>query len=313
MKFTRFEIRTTTEAEEILAYNLNEMGIEGVEIINRTGLSEADRQRIFADILPEETDDGISVLRFFVPEGADIRATEQMVVAEVTRLREFFDVGAGTLTMSEADDTSWKDKWKEHFKPFTVADILVTPTWIEPPPHDGPVIRIDPGTAFGTGLHDTTQLCLCALRKNIHPGCEVLDIGCGSGILSIAALKSGANQVTAVDIDPEAIRVCKENFGVNEVGKKAYRLFQGNLIEDRVLAEEVGFGRYDLITANLLAEIIEEMAGCFLPHLKRDGRLIVSGILAEKEDRVIDALKQYGFKRFESTYAGDWVGITAKR
>lgn len=311
MKFTRFTIVTTTEVEELLAYNINEMGLEGVEIVNQTGLTEQEQEQMFVDILPEVEDDGRSILQCYLPEGEDPDVVERQIAQELTRLKEFFDIGEATIVRANVDDADWKDRWKEHFKPFYIEDILICPSWITPPAHSGPLIRIDPGGAFGTGLHETTRLCMKALRYYVKGDDLVLDVGCGSGILSILAEKLGASEVVAVDIDPEAVRISEENFVNNNV--KHYDLHQGNLIDDQNLAATIGYGRYDVIVANLLAEIVVKMSECFLPHLKRDGMLITSGILEEKVPMVMMALQEHGFHSFETMVDGEWVAIIAKR
>lgn len=313
MKFYKFEVITTTEVEELLAYNLNELGIEGVEIINKTGLSDEDKRKMFIDITPTFDDDGISILRFFVSEDQDIENYKIIVENEMARLSDFFNVGEKKIVITEVDDTDWMDRWKEHFKPFYIDDILITPTWIEQNEDAKYMLKIDPGSAFGTGLHETTRLCLRALRKYLESDFEVLDIGCGSGILSIFAAKYGAKNVVGIDIDENAIKVSGENFEINNIDKYKYDLYCGNIIEDRKLDSEIGYGKYDIIVANLLAEIICAMSDCFSPHLKRDGILITSGILAEKEDMVKNHLIKSGFNQFDVIEDGEWISIIAKR
>lgn len=313
MKFNKFEIITTTEVEELLAYNLNELGIDGVEIVNHTGLSDEDKERMFIDILPEERDDGISILRFFVEADESIEKYKSIIECELNRLSEFFNVGEKKIVISETDDSEWKDRWKEFFKPFYIDDLLITPTWIEPEKEEKYMIKIDPGSAFGTGLHETTRLCLRALKRYLKNGNTLLDIGCGSGILSIYAAKYGASEVVGIDIDENAVKVSEENFKINQLSKFNYQLFCGNIIEDRNIDEKIGYGKYDIIVANLLAEIVCLMAEKFIPHLKHDGVLITSGILSEKEDKVKETLKSVGFNSFEVIEDGEWVSIVAKR
>lgn len=313
MKYIKIEVITTTQVEELLAYNLNEQGIDGVEIINNTGLTDEDKKSMFIDILPHYYDDGKSILRFFIENKSEIEKYYDIVNQEIEKLRPYFNVGDAIITSAEVDDSQWKDRWKEFFKPFYIDDIYISPTWINDEVKTDKIIKIDPGCAFGTGLHETTRLCIRQLRKLVKPDVKVLDIGCGSAILSIVANKFGASEVTAIDIDENAINVSKENFEINGISKTSYNLFVGNIIEDVDLNNNIGYGKYDIIVANLLSEIIVLMAEKFLPHIKNDGCLITSGILKEKEKMVIDALKNVGFNHFTCDYDGDWVGILARR
>lgn len=313
MEYIKFEIFTTTDVEELLAYNLNEAGIEGVEIINNTGLTDEDKESMFIDILPVLKDDGNSVLRFFIPADYDIDKYKKIVQEEIERLSEFFNVGSAKISTSYANDEDWKDKWKEHFKPFYIDDILVTPTWITPDDNSDIIIRIDPGSAFGTGLHETTRLCVRGLNKHIKSGMKVFDIGCGSAILSIVAVKLGASNVVAVDIDENAVVTAKENFDINDISENIYELYTGNIIDDNNLSNKIGREKYDIIVANLLAEIVIAMADKFMFHLKPEGVLITSGILEEKKERVVTALKSVGFSKFEIIKDGDWVSVEARR
>lgn len=312
MRFTRFEVVTSTQVEELLAYNINEAGIEGVEIVNKTGLTKEDKERMFIDILPVLEDDGVSILRFFISETENVDKVKNLVKNEIERLSEFFDVGEGKILTSPADDNDWKDKWKEFFKPFYIDDIYITPTWIDEKKDEKLSIRIDPGAAFGTGLHETTRLCLRGLKKHIDNTTEILDIGCGSGILSILADKLGAKRIVAVDIDENATRITEENFKINNLNKEKYQIYTGDMITDENLCDIVGYKRYDVIVANLLAEIVVAMSGRFLPHLKKGGVLIASGILAEKEDKVKKALRNSGFIDFEVLEDGEWISIIAR-
>ena len=214
MKWDKYTIKTITSAEDVLSASLAELGVEGVQIEDKIPLSEEERKQMYIDILPElPPDDGVAYVSFFVEAGQDHTQLLAQVREELDGLREWMEIGEGVIRQSTTEDIDWINNWKEFFKPFTVDDIYIKPTWEETGAEAGGkmVIEIDPGTAFGTGQHETTQLCLRQLKKFLRKGAKVLDIGCGSGILSIAAVKLGASNVLGIDVDPEAVRVSWEN------------------------------------------------------------------------------------------------------
>ena len=231
-------------------------------------------------------------------------------------LRAFVDVGEGTITESQTEDKDWINNWKQYFKPFTVEDILIKPTWEELPEgqEDKLLIQIDPGTAFGTGKHETTQLCIRQLRKYLVPGMKLLDVGTGSGILSIVGLKLGAEYALGTDLDPNAVSAAEENREANGIMPEQFQVCIGNIIEDRAVKGQVGFDRYDIVTANILADIIIPLQGIIADHIKSGGYFISSGIIDTKEQAVLDAIsKTPQLEVIEVARQGEWVSITARR
>ena len=203
MKWNKFTLKTRSEVEDIVISTLAEAGVEGVEIEDRIPLSESDKQQMFVDILPEgPADDGIAYLSFYVEEDADKEALLASVKEALEDLKNFVDIGEGTITESETEDKDWINNWKQYFHQFYVDDILIIPSWEEVKPEDQGkmIIHIDPGTAFGTGMHETTQLCMRQLKKYVTPETELLDVGTGSGILSIVSLKLGARHAVGTDL-----------------------------------------------------------------------------------------------------------------
>ena len=204
MKWTKFTLKTTTAAVDLIGSMLDDIGIEGIEIEDHVPLSAEDTKGMFIDILPElPPDDGTAMVSFYLEDPAGAEGILRQVEEGLEDLRQFVDVGEGTLVMSETEDKDWINNWKQYFKPFTVDDILIKPTWEKVPQEhkDKLLIQIDPGTAFGTGMHETTQLCIRQLSRYVKEGTRVLDVGTGSGILGIAALKLGAKQVFGTDLD----------------------------------------------------------------------------------------------------------------
>ena len=195
MKWKQFRLKTTTQAEDIVSSMLADLGIEGVQIEDKIPLTEQDKEQMFVDILPDiPDDDGTAYLTFYLDEEEDVAPVLMNVRKELEDMRAFLDVGECTIEESETEDVDWVNNWKQYFHQFYIDDILVIPSWenVKPEDSDKMVIHIDPGTAFGTGMHETTQLCIRALKKYVTSETEILDVGCGSGILGMLALKFGA-------------------------------------------------------------------------------------------------------------------------
>lgn len=317
MKWNRFTITTTTQAEDFISEMLAELGIEGIEIEDNIPLSKEDTMAMFVDILPElPPDEGEAKISFYLEPQEDFQDILTKVRDGLTELRDFVDIGAGTIAESETEDKDWINNWKQYFKPFTVDNILIKPTWEEIPEKDKDklLIEIDPGTAFGTGMHETTQLCMKQLEKYVTQDTEILDVGTGSGILSIVALKLGAKSAVGTDLDPNAISAAKENMTANHIKEEDFLVYIGNVIEDKELTDKIGYQKYDIVTANILADIIIPLQKVIPVFLKKGGIFISSGIIDKKEEAVREALeKNPDLEIIETTYQGEWVSITAKR
>ncbi len=316
MRWNKYTLKTRTEAEDLVICALTDAGVEGVEIEDKVPLSEADKQQMFVDILPDgPADDGIAYLSFYLDEDADCGAVLGRVREELDALRMFTDIGEGTITESQTEDKDWINNWKEYFHQFYVDDILIIPSWEEVKKEDRSrmIIHIDPGTAFGTGMHETTQLCLRQLKKYVTPETELLDVGTGSGILSIAALKLGAKHAVGTDLDPCAISATRENLEANEIPEGAMDVMIGNIIDDPQVQQAAGFGRYDIVVANILAEVLLALTPVIVNQLKPGGIYITSGIIEEKEEAVVRAVKAVGFEIVEVTHQNDWVSVCARK
>ena len=317
MKWTKFTLHTTTEAVDLISSMLDEIGIEGIEIEDTIPLSEADTKGMFIDILPElPPDDGTARVSFYLEDPTAIQKVLGQVEDGLADLRQFVDVGDGTIVMSETEDKDWINNWKQYFKPFTVDDILIKPTWEKVPDEhkDKLLIQIDPGTAFGTGMHETTQLCIRQLCKYISGSPSVLDVGTGSGILGIAALKLGAGQVFGTDLDENAIRAVEENLEANQIPKDRFLVVQGNIIEEEEIQRQAGEECYDIAVANILAPVIILLQRVISRHLKQGGIFITSGIINTKDKEVRAAMEaNEELDILETTYQGDWVSITARK
>ncbi|MCD8338013.1 MAG: 50S ribosomal protein L11 methyltransferase [Lachnospiraceae bacterium] len=316
MRWNKFTIKTRSEAEDIVIATLTEIGIEGVEIEDKVPLSEADKKQMFVDILPDgPEDDGIAYLSFYLEEDADTESILANVRQELEDLRMFLDIGEGSIAASQTEDKDWINNWKEYFHQFYVDDILIIPSWeeVKEEDRDKMIIHIDPGTAFGTGMHETTQLCLRQLKKYVNGQTELLDVGTGSGILSIAALKLGAKHAIGTDLDPCAISAVRENLETNEVPEGAMQVLLGNIIDDQKVQDAVGYGKYDIVAANILAEVLVPLTPVIVNQLKPGGIYITSGIIDEKETVVVDAVKAAGLEVLEVTHQNDWVSVTARK
>ena len=315
LKWNQFRLKTTSEAEEIVSSMLADLGIEGVQIEDKIPLTQQDKEQMFVDILPDiPEDDGVAYLTFYLDPDLDAGTVLAQVREEMEQMRAYVDVGDATIEESETEDVDWVNNWKQYFHQFYIDDILVIPSWedVKAEDSDKLVIHIDPGTAFGTGMHETTQLCIRALRKYVKNGDLVLDVGCGSGILSIAALKLGAGSVVGTDVDGDCITSTHENMTVNHLAENSGEFYVGNLIDDKAFQEKIGTG-YDLVVANILADIIIPMAPALYQCTKEQGVLITSGIIDFKENEVKEALEQAGFEILEVNHQGEWVNVTARK
>ena len=316
MKWIRFTLDTHTDAVDMLSYMLDEIGVEGIEIEDHVPLSEEDKKKMFVDILPDpEDNDGTAKVHFYMePENCNPEKIMMQVQDIFQEVKQFCNIGKGTISLSETEDKDWINNWKTFFKPFRAADnIVIKPTWetYEKENEDDILIEIDPGIAFGTGSHETTKLCIQALDKYVKKGDSVLDVGCGSGILSIAALKLGAAHATAIDIDEVAVKVAAENMEVNHIPASQYTLFDGNLITNSFLKVKAGTG-HDIVVANILADVIIPLTGVIRPHLKKGGLYITSGIINTKEEEVREALIANGFEILGVEYMKEWCCFIAK-
>ena len=316
MKWKKFTLTTTTEAVDLISYTLDELGIEGIEIEDNIPLTEKETKGMFIDILPElPPDEGVAKVSFYLDEDDDIPAMMAKVKEALEELKPFTDLGAYTFAESETEDKDWINNWKQYFKPFTVDHILIKPTWETVPEEhkDKLLIQIDPGTAFGTGMHETTQLCIRQLEKYVTPDSEVLDVGTGSGILSIIALKLGARHAVGTDLDPCAVPAVEENKEVNGIPVEAFDMMIGNIIDDKEVQDQVGYEKYDIVTANILADVLVPLTPVIVAQMKKGAYYITSGILDVKEDVVVQAVKDAGLTLVEVTHQGEWVSVTARK
>ena len=316
MKWKKFTLTTTTEAVDLISYTLDELGIEGIEIEDNIPLTEKETKGMFIDILPElPPDEGVAKVSFYLDEDDDIPAMMAKVKEALEELKPFTDLGACTFAESETEDKDWINNWKQYFKQFYVDDILIIPSWeeVKPEDRDKMIIHIDPGTAFGTGMHETTQLCIRQIRKYVTENTKILDVGCGSGILGMLALKFGAKYSVGTDLDPCAIDATHENMEVNGISKDRYEVMIGNIIDDKEVQDKVGYECYDIVAANILADVLVALTPVVVNQIKKGGIYITSGIIDDKEETVVEAVKKAGLEVLDITYQGEWVCVTARK
>lgn len=316
MKWNQYRLKTTTEAEDIVSSMLMDLGIEGVQIEDKVPLTKEDKEQMFVDILPEiAEDDGTAYLTFYLEEEEDATSILMNIRKELEEMRSYLEVGECTIEESQTEDVDWVNNWKQYFHQFYIDDILVIPSWeqVEEKDSDKLVIHIDPGTAFGTGMHETTQLCIRQLKKYVKPDTQILDVGCGSGILGMLALKFGAAHSVGTDLDPCAIDATHENMEVNGIGRDQYEVMIGNIIDDKTVQDAVGYEKYDIVAANILADVLVPLTPVIIGQLKHGGIYITSGIIDDKEQTVVDAVKAAGLEVLEVNHQGEWVSVTARK
>ena len=316
MKWNKITLEIREEVEDIVISTLADIGLEGAEIQDKQPLSEQDKKQMFVDILPDmPEDDGVAYLNFYLDEDEDVNAMLEKVKAELEELRMFVDIGSGMITLSQTEDKDWINNWKQYFKQFYVDDILIIPSWeeVKEEDKDRMIIHIDPGTAFGTGMHETTQLCIRQLKKYVTSETELLDVGTGSGILSIVALKLGAKHAVGTDLDPCAVPAVEENKEANEIPVEAFDMMIGNIIDDKEVQDKVGYEKYDIVVANILADVLVPLTPVILNQMKKGGIYITSGIIDDKEETVVNAVKAAGLEVLEVTHQGEGVSVTARK
>lgn len=316
MKWNRFTVKTKTEAEDIVISTLAEVGIEGVEIQDKQPLTEEDKAQMFVDIMPEgPADDGIAYLNFYLEEDADKEAILKDVREALDDLKNFMDIGEATIEESQTEDKDWINNWKQYFHQFYVDDILIVPSWeeVKAEDKDKMILHIDPGTAFGTGMHETTQLVIRQLKKYVTPDTEMLDVGTGSGILGIVALKLGAKHVLGTDLDPCAVPAVAENKEANQIVDETFDMVIRNIIDDKAIQDQAGYEKYDIVTANILADVLIPLTPVIVNQMKKGAYYITSGILDVKEEVVVEAVKAAGLTVVEVTHQGEWVSVTARK
>ena len=327
MKWKKFRIKTVTDAEDIVISTLYDIGLEGAQIEDKVPLTAAEKEQMFVDILPEgPEDDGIAYLSFFVEENEDGKllvngeeTTQEAVLESVEKeldgLRAFCDIGEGSISVDETEDVDWINNWKQYFHQFYIDDLLVIPSWeeVEEKDQDKMVLHIDPGTAFGTGMHETTQLCIRQLKKYVTPDTVMLDVGTGSGILGILALMFGAKKVVGTDLDPCAVDAVQDNLQANGIDPEKFTLLIGNLITEKEVQDQVGYGCYDIVAANILADVLVALTPVVIAQMKPGAIYILSGIIDDKENVVKEAVQAAGLELLDVNYQGEWVGITARK
>lgn len=327
MKWVKFRIKTITEAEDIIVSSLYDIGLEGAQIEDNVPLTALEKEQMFVDILPEgPEDDGIAYLSFFVEkkddgslevmgEITDVEILLANIKRELEELRQFCDIGEGSVVIDETEDIDWINNWKQYFHQFYIDDILIIPSWEDVSVEDADkmVLHIDPGTAFGTGMHDTTQLCIRQLRKYVTPETEILDVGTGSGILAILSLMFGAKHAVGTDLDVCAVEAVAQNCEANGIDPGKFEMMIGNIIMDKEIQDKVGYECYDIVVANILANVLVPLTPVIINQLKPGGIYITSGIIDDKEETVLEAVKAAGLTVVEVTYQGEWVSVTARK
>lgn len=315
MRWNQFRLTTTAEAEDIVSSMLMDLGIQGVQIEDKVPLTKEDKEQMFVDILPDiPEDDGKAYLTFYLDEGEDQGTILMKVRKELEEMRDFLDVGECTIEESQTEDVDWVNNWKQYFHQFYIDDILVIPSWedIKVEDEGRMVLHIDPGTAFGTGMHETTQLCVRQLRRYMAPGAMVLDVGTGSGILSILSLMFGAGHAVGTDLDECAVEAVAANSEANGIDPSRFELLIGNIITEKSVQDRVGYGQYDIVVANILADVLVPLTPVIVDQLKPNGIYITSGIIDDKEATVVEAVEAAGFQVLEVNRQGEWVSVTAR-
>ncbi len=325
MKWTQLRIKTISDAEDMIISELYDIGLEGAQIEDKVPLTAREKEQMFVDIMPDvPDDDGVAYLNFFIQQEEDeteadhdnrVKEIMENAKAVLEDIRSYMEIGDGTIEIRETEDKDWINNWKEFFHQFYVDDLLVIPSWeeVKEEDKDKMILHIDPGTAFGTGMHETTQLCIRALKKYVNEDTVLLDVGTGSGILGILSLMFGGKYVIGTDLDPCAVEAVADNIEHNNIDKDKFKLIIGNIIDDKAVQDEVGYDKYDIVAANILADVLIPLTPVIINQMKKGGIYITSGIIDMKEEVVKKAIEDAGLEVLEVNHQGEWVGIVARK
>ena len=317
MKWNKYTINTTTQAVDLLSATLAECGIEGIEVEDNVQLTQEEAKTMFVDFIPDlPPDEGLAKVNFYLDSDEDNEPVLAKVREEIEDLRTFTDIGDGTITESQTEDKDWINNWKQYWHTFSIGDLYIKPTWEEETDEmkGHPVLSIDPGTAFGTGSHETTRMVIRQLQKYVKKNDEILDVGCGSGILSVVALKYGAKHALGTDLDPNAIIASEENAQQNDIKAEELEVIEGNIIDDKAVQDRCGYECYDIVCANILADVLIPLSSEITRHMKHGAYFITSGIIDSKEEEVASAFRRNDeLEIVEINHDGEWVNITAVR
>ncbi len=321
MTWKKYRLTTKADAEDLIISMLVDLGIDGVQVEDQIPLTKEEQAQMFVDYLPEvDPSDDLAYITFYLGEDEDEEEVLTDVKRELAALSEHVDIGPAVIEESVTEDEDWVNNWKQYFHAFWVDDILITPSWEDPKAledteHAAPrlVIQMDPGTAFGTGSHETTQLCIRGIEKYVKKGDRVLDVGCGSGILGMVALKLGADYSVGTDLDPCAIDATKENMERNGIPDTKYEVIFGNLIDDAAVQEEVEKTPFDLVLANILPDVLVPLTPEVVRCMKTGAVYITSGILDTKQGEVREAMEKAGLTILDTHSQGEWVSIAARK
>ena len=325
MKWTQLRIKTISDAEDMIISELYDIGLEGAQIEDKVPLTAREKEQMFVDIMPDvPDDDGVAYLNFFIQQEEDeteadhdnrVKEIMENAKAVLDDIRSYMEIGDGTIEIRETEDKDWINNWKEFFHQFYVDDLLIIPSWeeVKEEDKDKMLLHIDPGTAFGTGMHETTQLCIRALKKYVNDETVLLDVGTGSGILGILSLMFGGKYVIGTDLDPCAVEAVADNIAHNNIDKDKFKLIIGNIIDDKAVQDEVGYDKYDIVAANILADVLIPLTPVIINQMKKGGIYIASGIIDMKEEVVKKAIEDAGLEVLEVNHQGEWVGIVARK
>ena len=319
IKWTSFKINTTPEAEDLISSMLYAHDIMNIEVRDGVVPLGIELQGDFPELIPDELmPEDVAEIWFYAEDGLDYSGMVENLHFWLNELRaenSEYDFGPLTIEVGSTDEEDWENNWKKFFHSFMVGSLHIVPSWEEVPamPEADRLLRIDPGLAFGTGSHETTKLCILGIQNYLKEGDHVLDVGFGSGILSMVALKYGAKDCVGTDIDPKCVDTAEENFKANDLDPDLLRTYIGDISSDPSLREEIGEERYDFCAGNLLADILIPMAAYILPMLKKGAYFVTSGIINERTEDVKAALLAAGFEFVEECHLGDWANLTVRR